>query len=140
MSRVRSKNTAPEMTVRRALHAAGYRFRIHRKELFGHPDVVLPRYRTVVFVHGCFWHGHLCKRGKLPQTNRTFWASKIARNRKRGVEATYNLESLGWEVVTIWQCELNAGINQLIGSLDRARAAARPAKKKPHNPQKIRPT
>lgn len=125
MSRVRGKNTAPELAVRRALHAAGYRYRIHRKDLSGRPDIVLPRYRIVVFVHGCFWHGHSCKRGKLPQTNESFWEGKIARNRQRDDEATSTLTRDGWEVVTIWQCDLNAGISDLLSRLDGLRAAAR---------------
>ncbi|MCF8708301.1 very short patch repair endonuclease [Rhizorhapis sp. SPR117] len=125
MSRVRRKNTALELAVRRALHAAGYRYRIHRKDLTGRPDIVLPRYRTVVFVHGCFWHGHSCRRGKLPQTNETFWADKIARNRQRDDDVSSALEKDGWEVVTVWQCDLTAGISELLSGLDRVRAAAR---------------
>jgi DNA mismatch endonuclease (patch repair protein) len=125
MGRVRGKNTAPELAVRRALHAAGFRYRIHRKDLSGRPDIVLPRYRIVVFVHGCFWHGHSCRRGKLPQTNETFWANKIARNRQRDEEATDTLKRDGWDVVTIWQCDLDAAISELISGLDRLRATAR---------------
>lgn len=125
MGRVRGKNTAPELAVRRALHAAGYRYRIHRKDLSGRPDIVLSRYRIVVFVHGCFWHGHSCKRGELPQTNETFWADKITRNRQRDDEAATALKSGGWDVVTIWQCDLNAGISELLSCLDRLRAAFR---------------
>jgi len=125
MSRVRARDTEPELVVRRALHAAGFRFRLHRSDLRGRPDVVLPRFYTAVFVHGCFWHGHSCKRGKLPQTNEAFWASKIARNRQRDSEATTALVADGWRVVTIWQCDLNAGISELLTDLDRLRAAVR---------------
>lgn len=122
MSRVRGKNTAPEMSVRRALHAAGYRFRLHRRDLDGKPDIALSRYRVVVFVHGCFWHGHSCKRGRMPQTNEEFWREKIGRNRERDEVAIQNLQQSDWQVFTIWQCELNAGISALLNDLARARA------------------
>ncbi|MBX6763924.1 MAG: DNA mismatch endonuclease Vsr [Rubrobacteraceae bacterium] len=106
MSRVRSRDTAPERTVRSLLHRLGYRFRLHRKDLPGKPDIVLPRYKTVIFVHGCFWHGHDCPKGRLPKTNGEFWSNKIARNRQRDLEHEKALKQLGWSVLTVWECQL----------------------------------
>jgi DNA mismatch endonuclease, patch repair protein len=125
MSRVRGTNTAPEMTVRRALHAVGYRFRLHRRDLAGKPDIVMSRYRTAVFVHGCFWHGHSCKRRQMPQTNEEFWRQKISRNRERDDAATESLRQSGWRVMTIWQCELHTGLTELRSDLGCSREAAR---------------
>lgn len=107
MSHIRSKNTKPEVFVRKALWRKGYRYRLNVSDLPGRPDIVLPKYKTVIFVNGCFWHGHLgCKKFIVPETNRDFWLSKIDRNRKRDAESTAALESSGWKVVTIWECEL----------------------------------
>lgn len=106
MSRVQSQDTAPERAVRSLLHRLGYRFRLHRKDLPGKPDIVLPRYKTVIFVHGCFWHGHNCPKGRLPKTNKVFWSNKIARNRQRDLEHERALKQLGWEVLTVWECQL----------------------------------
>lgn len=107
MAKVRNKDTAPELTVRRLLHRAGYRFRLHRSELPGSPDIVLPRYRTAIFVHGCFWHEHPgCKRAKLPATRPEFWANKIERNRSRDEQAERALTALGFRTVTLWACQL----------------------------------
>ena len=117
MSRVRNKNTGPELAVRRALHAAGFRFRLHRRDLPGRPDIVLPRYRTAVFVHGCFWHGHACRRGALPQDNAEFWSEKIDRNRARDATAVEALVLAGWSVETIWQCQLKQGLEPLLERL-----------------------
>jgi DNA mismatch endonuclease (patch repair protein) len=109
MSRVRSKDTQPELRVRRLLHRAGYRFRLHRRDLPGSPDIVLPRYRTAIFVHGCFWHGHEgCRRSKLPATRTDFWRAKIDRNRTRDEANARALGSLGYQVVTLWECELRS--------------------------------
>jgi DNA mismatch endonuclease (patch repair protein) len=102
MSAVRNRDTAPERAVRAALFAAGYRYRLHRKDLPGSPDIVLPRYRIAVFVHGCFWHGHDCRRGRRPTSNTDFWNVKLDRNIARDRERRTALESLGWTVVTIW--------------------------------------
>ena len=107
MSGIRGKDTKPEILVRKALHAAGYRFRLHRKDLPGKPDIVLPRYRTVVFVHGCFWHGHKCKHFKWPKTREDFWREKIMRNMERDREAVAALEKLGWTVKVVWECEVH---------------------------------
>jgi DNA mismatch endonuclease (patch repair protein) len=119
MSKVGNKNTKPELLVRRVLHRAGYRFRLHRGDLPGSPDVVLPRWRTAVFVNGCFWHGHEgCRRSKLPSTRTEFWQTKVERNRERDGIAKEGLEKLGYKVVTLWECELKneAGILERVDS------------------------
>lgn len=105
MSRIRSKDTKPERVVRLMLHAMGYRFRIHRKDLPGNPDIVLPKYRTVVFVHGCFWHGHTCPRGKRPDSQQEFWDDKIDKNMRRDRQAVRKLRAQGWHVLTVWECQ-----------------------------------
>ena len=108
MAAVRSKDTKPEMLVRRAAHALGYRFRLHRKDLPGKPDLVFPSRKAVIFVDGCYWHGHDCKRGaRMPKTNVEYWQAKIARNMKRDANNIATLEADGWQVLTIWECELN---------------------------------
>lgn len=107
MSRVRGRDTKPEIRVRRLLHRTGYRFRLHRRDLPGRPDIFLPRHRLAVFVHGCFWHGHEgCKRAKLPDTRPEFWAAKIAGNRTRDTRAVEELAALGITSVTLWECQL----------------------------------
>jgi len=118
MAKVRNKNTAPEIAVRRKLHAAGLRFRLHRKDLPGKPDIVLPRYKLAVFVHGCLWHGHDCPRGKMPSSNPEFWSAKIGRNIARDKAAQAALAASGWVSVTIWQCDLTRSVDRLI---DRVR-------------------
>lgn len=106
MSRVKSTNTKPEILVRQLLHRMGYRFRLHRKDLPGKPDIVLPRHHKVIFVHGCFWHGHEgCPRAARPTTNVDFWNTKIDRNVERDVRNRQELEVLGWEPLVIWQCQ-----------------------------------
>ena len=126
MSRVRSKNTKPELKVRRMLHRAGYRFRLHRKDLPGTPDIVLPRYHTVVMVHGCFFHGHDgCRRAKLPATRPEFWSAKIANNQARDAAASSALTALGYRVVTLWECQLKdeaAALKAVDESTGRGRA------------------
>ena len=105
MASVGSKNTVPELKVRKKLHALGFRFRLHSKDLPGKPDVVLPKYRTCLFVHGCFWHQHPgCKRATLPKSNREFWRTKLLKNRTRDERAQRKLEDLGWHVQVIWEC------------------------------------
>lgn len=107
MRAVKSRDTKPEMLVRRAAHALGYRFRLHRKDLPGSPDLVFPARKKVIFVHGCFWHGHECARGaRTPKTNTDYWRAKIARNVARDARARSALDALGWETLTIWECEL----------------------------------
>ncbi|HEY8032433.1 MAG TPA: DNA mismatch endonuclease Vsr [Methylocella sp.] len=105
MRRVRGKDTAPELLVRRLAHAAGFRFRLHRKDLPGNPDLCFPTRHKVIFVHGCFWHGHGCKIGRLPKSRLEFWQPKIARNRERDTAAVAALATLGWRVFTVWQCQ-----------------------------------
>lgn len=104
MARIRSTNTQPELTVRRALHAAGYRFRLHRRDLPGKPDIVLPRHRLAIFVHGCFWHGHTCKDGRRPRSNEGYWNPKLDRNLARDARRRQELSELGWKAVTVWAC------------------------------------
>ena len=107
MRRVKGRNTTPELTVRRALTRLGARYRLHRKDLPGAPDIVLPGRRLALFVHGCFWHGHDCARGaRVPKQNRDYWVAKVGRNRARDVCSREALEALGWRVETIWECEL----------------------------------
>ncbi|MFL9840459.1 very short patch repair endonuclease [Sphingomonas sp. ST-64] len=106
MQAVRVRNTKPELLVRKRAHAIGLRFRLHRRDLLGTPDLVFPRRRTVVFVHGCFWHGRSdCPRGRLPQTNGEFWSAKIERNKARDSAAIELLQRASWSVVVIWECE-----------------------------------
>ncbi|WP_448192816.1 very short patch repair endonuclease [Azospirillum sp. sgz301742] len=104
MSRVASRDTAPELALRRSLHAIGFRFRLHRKELPGRPDLVFPKYHAAIFVHGCFWHGHDCPRGRPPATRTEFWSAKIARNQARDAAAEQALIEAGWRVLTVWEC------------------------------------
>ena len=107
MSRIRGKNTKPEILVRKGLHARGFRFRLHNKKLPGSPDIVLPKYGVVIMVNGCFWHGHKgCRYATKPKSNVEFWEAKIARNRHRDEVTEAHLHALGWHVITIWECEL----------------------------------
>jgi DNA mismatch endonuclease (patch repair protein) len=109
MKAVRRKDTAPELFVRRMLHAAGYRYRLHRKELPGCPDIVFVSKKRAIFVHGCFWHGHDCRAGRPPQSRQEYWVPKIARNRERDVAAVNSLISSGWKIHVVWECELADG-------------------------------
>jgi DNA mismatch endonuclease (patch repair protein) len=105
MRAVKARNTRPETRVRSVLHRLGYRFRLHRADLPGTPDIVLPARRTAIFVHGCFWHGHDCPRGaREPKTNRDYWSAKIARNRARDADVLLSLAALDWRVVIVWEC------------------------------------
>ena len=107
MSRIRGKNTKPEILVRKGLHARGFRFRLHNKKLPGCPDIVLPKYGVAIMVNGCFWHGHKgCRYATKPKTSIEFWETKIARNRHRDEVTTAHLEALGWTVITVWECVL----------------------------------
>jgi DNA mismatch endonuclease, patch repair protein len=106
MRRIRSVNTNPEITVRRFLHNNGFRFRIHRKDLPGSPDIVLPKYKTVIFVNGCFWHRHEgCKRCTTPSTNQEYWIRKFENNKERDKGNYTKLNALGWRVIVAWECE-----------------------------------
>jgi DNA mismatch endonuclease (patch repair protein) len=106
MSGIRGRDTKPEHVVRRALHSRGYRFRLHDRKLPGSPDLVFPRYRSVIFIHGCFWHGHLCRIFKWPGTNRQFWRDKIEGNASRDIVAIRELRKSGWRVLVIWECTI----------------------------------
>ncbi len=106
MSKISSKETKPEILVRKFLFANGFRYRKNDKRYPGKPDIVLPKYKTVIFIHGCFWHGHHCPAGKLPETRKEFWENKISRNIQRDKENLKELENQGWKVIVIWQCEL----------------------------------
>ena len=120
MRRVKGKDTSPEMTVRRALTKLGARYRLHRKDLPGKPDIVLPGRRLAFFVHGCFWHGHDCARGaRVPKQNRDYWVGKVGRNRARDAASRQALEAGGWRVETIWECELKdaAGLEARLRAL-----------------------
>lgn len=109
MSRIRSSNTSPELAMRRALHALGFRFRLHRKDLPGRPDIVLPRHRAAIFVHGCFWHRHDgCKVASTPKSNTAFWIEKFDRNVARDLQARKMLEAQGWKVIVVWECQLGS--------------------------------
>lgn len=107
MAAIGGKDTKPEMVVRKLLHAAGYRYRLHAKELPGKPDLVFPARRAVIFVNGCFWHGHDCPRGRpAAKTNAAFWAEKISKNKARDARNAAALRKAGWRVLTVWQCRL----------------------------------
>lgn len=106
MSKISGKNTKPEILVRKFLFKQGFRYRVNDKRYPGKPDIVLPKYKIVIFVHGCFWHGHFCERGNLPETNREFWENKISNTKKRDERNKRELEIMGWKVLIIWQCEL----------------------------------
>ena len=113
MSRIRGRNTKPELIVRKFLFARGFRYRIHVRRLPGCPDIVLRKYRTVIFVNGCFWHGHEgCRYYVLPKTNVEFWRNKIERNRLRDKEERQKLASLGWHCITVWECQLKPKVRQ----------------------------
>ncbi|RWO05236.1 MAG: DNA mismatch endonuclease Vsr [Mesorhizobium sp.] len=106
MSRIRSANTTPEWTVRRIMHRLGFRFRLHRRDLPGTPDLVLPKHRKVIFVHGCFWHQHAgCRFAKLLNSRQDYWLPKLTRNVQRDASAKRQLEEAGWQVFEIWECE-----------------------------------
>lgn len=105
MARIGAKNTVPEMVVRRLLHSLGYRFRLHRHDLPGTPDIVFPSRRKVIFVNGCFWHAHGCRIGQPPKTRPEFWTPKLERNRTRDLENRADLRAIGWKTMTVWQCQ-----------------------------------
>ncbi len=110
MRAIKSKNTRPEMIVRRLVHAMGYRYRLHRRDLPGTPDLVFVGRKKIIFVNGCFWHGHAaCKGGRIPKSNKSYWSSKINRNRERHVRAVAKLRRRGWGVMTIWECQTGSG-------------------------------
>ncbi|WP_183097108.1 very short patch repair endonuclease [Mesorhizobium sp. YM1C-6-2] len=118
MSRIRGRDTAPEMLLRSLLHRAGFRFRLHARQLPGRPDVVLPRYRTAIFVHGCFWHRHPgCRNATTPTTRREFWQEKFDGNVSRDARNRIALEAAGWTVLTVWECKLKADAESVVRRL-----------------------
>ena len=107
MSNVKGKNTKPEILVRKFLFSHGYRYRVNKKDLPGKPDIVLPKYKTVIFINGCFWHGHEnCKYATIPESNRDFWLTKITKNIERDKLTREKLTIMGWRIIDIWQCQL----------------------------------
>jgi len=125
MARVKSQDSALELQVRRAIHAAGFRYRLHAGGLPGKPDLVLSRYRTVIFVHGCFWHGHDCARGsRIPKSNTDYWIEKIERNRQRDQYTDTQLASRGWFVEVIWECSADHDLVRTLQTLKVARRYA----------------
>jgi len=118
MSRIKGRNTKPELAVRSLLHRMGYRFRLHKANLPGKPDIVLARYKTVIFVHGCFWHRHKdCRFAYTPKSRTEFWLKKLESNVIRDIQVKSDLELLGWRVITLWECELR-DMDQLAARLD----------------------
>lgn len=105
MARIGGKNTAPELLVRQLLHSMGYRFRLHRRDLPGTPDIVLPSRKKAIFVNGCFWHAHGCRIGKPPKSRTEFWLPKLERNRMKDSRNRRDLRAMGWDVLTVWQCQ-----------------------------------
>jgi len=127
MAAIKGRDTQPEMRVRSLLHSLGFRYRLHRKDLPGKPDIVLPRHHTVIFVHGCFWHCHDCRWGSVvPKTRAEFWADKRRGNVERDAQRTEALEALGWRVLTVWECEtkgeaaLKVALSGLVPTADSA--------------------
>ena len=124
MSHIRSSNTKPELVLRRALWQNGFRYRVNDTRLPGKPDIVLPKYRTVIFVHGCFWHGHDgCSQYAIPKSNTDFWVAKVARNKERDQETWRQLEAKGWSVIIVWECELKKA--RFLDTVNRVEAEIR---------------
>ncbi len=120
MSRIRSKDTKPEIIVRSLLHRAGYRFRIDCRDLPGRPDIVLPKYRTAIFVHGCFWHRHPgCPQATIPKTRTAFWQNKFVNNVKRDQRSRRKLRELGWKTVVVWECQVQKNPESVFRRLDK---------------------
>ena len=115
MGQIRTKGTVPELALRSALHSVGFRFRLHRIDLPGRPDIVLSKYRCVIFVHGCFWHQHKgCIKSKMPKTNVEFWQNKIAANVKRDKLNQRDLGKLGWQVFAVWECDIKKNVSAVV--------------------------
>ena len=126
MSKIHGKETRLEILVRKFLFSQGFRYRKNDKRYAGKPDIVLPKYKTVVFIHGCFWHGHSCNKGHIPRSNTDFWHDKITKNRQRDIKNESSLQALGFKVVTIWECELKnktvleSRLNRLVTEITKA--------------------
>ncbi|AUN95859.1 very short patch repair endonuclease [Pseudazoarcus pumilus] len=127
MSGIRGKNTKPELLVRRFLHGQGFRYRLHGKRLPGKPDLVLPRWNAVVFVHGCFWHMHDCRYFKLPNTRTEFWREKLSGNRRRDEAVRQQLEGMGWRVLVVHECELRDRPQEALAALAATLREVRPS-------------
>lgn len=131
MAGIRSKDTRPEMAVRRVMHGRGYRYRLHAKDLPGKPDLVFPRFHSVIFIHGCFWHGHSCRLFKLPRTRSDFWRAKIEGNQANDIKAVTALHAAGWRVAVVWECALKGkkeeGVATVADALERWLAGDAPA-------------
>lgn len=125
MSLIRSKDTRPELIVRKAVWAAGFRYRLHGSRLPGRPDLVFPGLSTVIFVHGCYWHAHHCQKGRVPGSNRSFWRDKFLKNKARDARNVRKLREAGWSVLTVWECSLSAArtreatLRRLVSVLNR---------------------
>jgi len=119
MAGIRGKDTKPEMIVRRALHARGFRYTLHNRKLPGSPDLCFPKYRAVIFVHGCFWHGHECRLFKLPKTRTDFWVQKIEANRARDLRSENALKKSGWRVTQVWECQIKAKARASAAAIER---------------------
>lgn len=119
MQQIKGKNTKPELLVRKYLHAQGFRYKLHDKTLPGKPDLVLPKHNTVIFIHGCFWHGHAnCKYFKIPQTRTEWWTEKINKNKTKDEKAIRELKRNGWKIITVWECKLKpAKSNQTLNKI-----------------------
>lgn len=123
MRNVKGKNTGPEITLRKELYARGIRFRIHRKDLPGCPDIVLPKYKLVIFVHGCFWHRHGCKKTTVPATRQEFWLNKFKNNVIRDEKNIKELQEKGWRVFIVWECQLKKALSELCDEIERLLAS-----------------
>lgn len=118
MSKIRGKNTKPEMILRSQLFKHGFRFRVHKKDLPGKPDIVLPKYKTVIFINGCFWHYHKdCREGRIPATNSKFWREKLQKNIAKDEKYEQLLTALGWKVLVVWECEIEKHLEKIINNL-----------------------
>jgi DNA mismatch endonuclease (patch repair protein) len=133
MSQIRSDNTKPEIIVRKYLWKNGFRYRLHRKDLPGKPDIVLPKYQTVIFINGCFWHMHGCKKFVIPATNTEFWTEKLTENKLRDKRNYNKLHKMGWHIITIWECRLNTKEKHLLQKLCRQLRAFSPVKSTGNN-------
>ncbi|MCB9045059.1 MAG: DNA mismatch endonuclease Vsr [Chitinophagales bacterium] len=115
MSKIRSKDTKPEMLLRKALFQSGYRYRIHYKQLPGKPDIVFPKKKIAIFVHGCFWHHHKdCREGRIPDTNSKFWKEKLEKNINRDARHVAEIQKMGWKVIVVWECEVEKQLNSTL--------------------------